>query len=293
MASSLNADNGVVSGSAGLKSSADSTGVLALQTNGTTAVTIDTAQNVGIGTSSPDSLTNFKFLDVGSGSTNQGVVQANNGTVKTAIYSNGTDGYVATRTSHNLNFQTGGSTRAIIDTSGNLLVGTTSGGDKVTIKGGDGNQLSLDNAGTQYTSMYVKNNGTIKTSIFWDNNVSRFIIVPTSGGVYLNSGGTSWVSASDERVKDVIEPIENATQKLSAWRAVIGKYKTDEEGVRRSFLMAQDVLSTFPEAVDTADESESGLRYQDTIPVLVKAIQEQQAIITTLTQRVEALEGAK
>jgi len=46
MASNINADNGVVSGSAGLKTSADSTGVLALQTNGTTAVTVDTSQNV-------------------------------------------------------------------------------------------------------------------------------------------------------------------------------------------------------------------------------------------------------
>ena len=40
MASTLNADNGVSSGSAGLKSSADSSGVLALQTNGTTVATI-------------------------------------------------------------------------------------------------------------------------------------------------------------------------------------------------------------------------------------------------------------
>jgi len=48
MASSINADNGVVSGSAGLKSSADSTGVLALQTNGTTAVSISTAQVVSL-----------------------------------------------------------------------------------------------------------------------------------------------------------------------------------------------------------------------------------------------------
>jgi uncharacterized protein (AIM24 family) len=53
MASTLNSDNGVVSGSAGLKSSADATGVLALQTNGTTAVTIDASQNVGVGTASP------------------------------------------------------------------------------------------------------------------------------------------------------------------------------------------------------------------------------------------------
>jgi hypothetical protein len=53
MASLINSDNGVSSGSAGLKSSADNSGVLQLQTNGTAAVTVDTSQNVGIGTSSP------------------------------------------------------------------------------------------------------------------------------------------------------------------------------------------------------------------------------------------------
>jgi hypothetical protein len=46
MTTTINADNGVSSGSAGLKSSADSSGVLALQTNGTTAVTVGTDQAV-------------------------------------------------------------------------------------------------------------------------------------------------------------------------------------------------------------------------------------------------------
>ena len=46
MASTINADNGAVSGTAGLKSSSDGTGILALQTNGTTAVTVDASQNV-------------------------------------------------------------------------------------------------------------------------------------------------------------------------------------------------------------------------------------------------------
>ncbi len=41
MTVTINADNGAVSGSAGLKSSSDGTGVLALQTNKTTATTTD------------------------------------------------------------------------------------------------------------------------------------------------------------------------------------------------------------------------------------------------------------
>jgi hypothetical protein len=46
MATTINADDGAVSGSAGLKYSSDSTGVLALQTNGTTAVSISASQAV-------------------------------------------------------------------------------------------------------------------------------------------------------------------------------------------------------------------------------------------------------
>ena len=53
MASTILSDNGASSGSAGLKTTADSTGALALQTStsggaATTAVTIDTSQNVAL-----------------------------------------------------------------------------------------------------------------------------------------------------------------------------------------------------------------------------------------------------
>jgi hypothetical protein len=64
MTTTINADDGVVSGSAGLKYSSDSSGVLALQTNGTTAVTVDTSQNVGIGTASPGRKLSLKGSDV-------------------------------------------------------------------------------------------------------------------------------------------------------------------------------------------------------------------------------------
>ena len=52
MSNIINADNGVVSGIAGVKLSSDSTGVLDIQTNGTTAITISTAQVVSL-TNSP------------------------------------------------------------------------------------------------------------------------------------------------------------------------------------------------------------------------------------------------
>jgi len=54
MASSiLNSDDGVVSGTAGLKSVGGDDGVLNIQNNGTTAATVNASGNVGIGTTSP------------------------------------------------------------------------------------------------------------------------------------------------------------------------------------------------------------------------------------------------
>ena len=113
-----------------------------------------------------------------------------------------------------------------------------------------------------------------------------------TGGVKIAAGATSWSSISDERLKDIIEPITNAAEKVSTLRAVIGNYKTDPKKTRRPFLIAQDIQAVLPEAVDDTDENELSLRYTETIPLLVAAIQEQQAIIESLTTRLETLENA-
>jgi hypothetical protein len=105
-----------------------------------------------------------------------------------------------------------------------------------------------------------------------------------SGGVYLASGGTSWTAVSDERTKDIIEPITDALAKVSTLRTVIGKYKTDAADRRRVFLIAQDVQAVLPEAVTvgTDELNTIGLSYADTIPLLVAAIKELKAEIETL-----------
>jgi hypothetical protein len=112
-----------------------------------------------------------------------------------------------------------------------------------------------------------------------------------TGGVRIAAGATSWSSISDERLKDIIEPITNAAEKVSTLRAVIGNYKTDPKKTRRPFLIAQDIQAVLPEAVDDTDENELSLRYTETIPLLVAAIQEQQELIKTLESRITALES--
>lgn len=278
-----------------LNMSADTTGVLQLATGATptTAVTIDTSQNVGIGTTSPFSAAGYKSLTINGSTTGILAIQAN-GSNSCYLYSDGSAFNIKGVQNIPMDFYTNDTQRMRIDSSGGVLIGTTTNtpGYKLYVKGGDGNQLILDNAGSTYTTMNYYNNGTNKLTSFWDNTTPRYYVVPAAGGgVYLAAGGTSWTASSDERVKDIIEPITDAANKVSTLRAVIGKYKTDEEGTRRAFLIAQDVHQVFPEAVDTANENEYGLRYQDTIPLLVAAIQEQQTIIQDLKARIETLEA--
>jgi hypothetical protein len=166
--------------------------------------------------------------------------------------------------------------KARIDSSGNLLVGTTS----VVSVGAGAHILSLRASSTSwgvgptssFGNFYVKNGG--------------------SYGVVLTTTATSWASDSDERKKTTITPFENAINKICSIRAGTGRYLTDEESMSRSFLIAQDVQSVLPEAVDVGEDVDQSLmlRYTDVIPLLVAAIQEQQALIQSLTARITALE---
>ena len=117
-------------------------------------------------------------------------------------------------------------------------------------------------------------------------NASGVIYVTANtNGVYLAVGGTSWTANSDERLKDIIEPISNAVEKVGSLRSVIGKFKNDETNTRRSFLIAQDVQAVFPEAVDASNPDKLGVAYTEVIPLLVAAIKE-------LTAEVNALKKA-
>jgi len=197
----------------------------------------------------------FKDLYL-SGAANVGseVVLADSGTAKFAIGNSGNDFYIYSNAA--------GSERMRIDSSGNLLVGATASvaGARLEV---------TENAG----------------NLVWFGNSS-------GTGLYMVAGGTAWVTSSDERVKDIIEPISGAIAKLSTLRTVIGKYKTDNQGVRRPFLIAQDLQAVFPEAVnEQEDELKTlGVEYSSLIPLLIAGMKEQQNLIESLTARVAALE---
>jgi DNA-binding cell septation regulator SpoVG len=179
-----------------------------------------------------------------------------------------------------------GNPRGIFNSSGTLLVGRTAAGTALA-------SGSAPNIWTE--AGYGITNGT-QTSTYNVDRISFntdefYIINGSSTGVYLSNGNTSWTSISDERHKDIIEPITDAINKVVTLRAVIGKYKSDEKNTRRSFLIAQDVQSVLPEAVNTNKEDALGLQYTDTIPLLVAAIKELNAKVEAQALEIATLKG--
>ena len=264
----------------------------------TQAMTLDASGQLGVGTSSPDQKL---VVQGGSGvagmKITDGTYSSFIATISTAgNFGNGNAaGQLYLRGQLGIGFSStgGGSTQMTIDNSGNLLVGTTSvlgtsaaGSTHITGGANDANQAPL----------YLRNPFST-AGRHWrvgPTNNAGFIIFNDAGtGQYMTYGATSWTATSDERLKTNLIPIQNAVQKVSSLRAVTGRYKTDDEGVSRSFLIAQDVQAVLPEAIDVQDDEIQtlGLRYTEIIPLLVAAIKEQQAIIESLTTRITALEG--
>jgi hypothetical protein len=236
----------------------DNSGSLVLQTNsGTTALTIDTSQRAAFvaGTAALPAITT-------TGDTNTGIWFPAADTIA---------------------FAEGGAESMRIDSSGNLLINRTS---TFSTPGGDTPKLYS-------TGALAVNSGSTVSSFSSDRinfNASTFFVLgsSTGGGVKLDNGTTAWAAQSDETTKDIIEPISNAVEKVTTLRAVIGKYKEDVEGTRRSFLIAQDVKNVLPEAVSISSDGLLSLRYTEVIPLLVAAVTEQQQIITDLKATVDA-----
>ena len=113
------------------------------------------------------------------------------------------------------------------------------------------------------------------------------------GGVELVRNATSWGAFSQRSLKTALQPITDGLTKVSSLSAVTGRYKTDEEGASRSFLIADEVKQVLPEAVsgEGTDEDPLSLRYTEVIPLLVSALHDAKDRIEALEAKVQQLEG--
>jgi len=308
MASIISA--GTTSGTA-LNMTADTSGQLQLATgaSATTAVTIDTSQNVGIGTTSPSCPLTVKSrtadnigLRVLQSSNNIGQIQFTNDPVTTEWASfSATSTYLGISSLGYQAFYTNSAERMRIDTSGNLLVGTTSTNPIasrvngfttgpvgfITLRGANNMALGLSGTSGNHIAFYT-DNGTTYVS---------------AGTISSNGSTTSYNATSDYRLKDNVQPLTNALNRITQLRPVTWTWKEGHGGTQPNCegFIAHELQSILPVAVtgekDAMDKDGKPI-YQgvDTsflVATLTAAIQEQTIIINDLKARITALEGAK
>jgi hypothetical protein len=176
----------------------------------------------------------------------------------------GTGSDFAIRSSNALAFLTGGGTeRARIDSSGNLLVGTTA---------------SAGNAGIQI----IPNNGNCLQSIdhitgtATGNFYMTFNFNGSSIGSVTQSGTTAvlYNTTSDQRLKENIQDAESASSLIDSLQVRQFDWKSDNSHQRYGFV-AQELVTVAPEAVHQPlnEEDMMAVDYSKLVPMLVKEIQ--------------------
>ena len=96
------------------------------------------------------------------------------------------------------------------------------------------------------------------------------------------------LSNSDERLKDNIYPIDNALSRVGQIEGVYFNWK--EGGDRQVGVIAQEVEKVLPEVVSQDKNSYLSVDYSKIVPLLIGAINEQNAIISDLAEKVKNLE---
>ena len=278
-------------GTTGITSPNDTTGnqsYTGTLTGGTGVVNLGSGQfykdasgNIGIGTSSPSCK-----LDVNRGSA--GLLANFTDGVNTNFQIE-TSSLLATigpsAGSTAMAFKTGNTERMRIDSSGNLLVGGTTQRN--------GTKATIENAGNTLGLSCSSNTASVDFAIFYAN-------AGTICGAISRVGTTSavvYTATSDYRLKENVQPFVNALNSVSKLKPV--NYTWKDGGASANGFIAHELQEVCPDAVvgekDAVDE-DGNPKYQaidqsKVVALLTAAIQEQQALIESLTTRLTVLEA--
>jgi hypothetical protein len=124
----------------------------------------------------------------------------------------------------------------------------------------------------------------------YSNSSTKFFVVGTA-----KSAG--WSTYSDARLKENIETVSNALDKVTRLRGVNYEWRADAENRvgpmtdgRHLGMIAQEVETVVPEVVDTSDDGYKSINYDNLTGLLVEAIKDQQEMIKAQAARIRALE---
>jgi hypothetical protein len=314
---------------------------LTFGTNNIERMRIDASGNVGIGTSSPTELLHVsgtaRTSNLGIGGTapsGQSAIKISSATVfgqnaggtaevlTNALQESGGDykylvnagasrynAAVSAHIWHTAGSGTAGNTitwaeRMRIDSSGNLLVGTTSGatGAKLSVVQATANVITANIQSTASTQAYCLDLLTSGMAAGSGVFIRGFASGPTQTLIILNNGNiqntnNSYGAISDVKLKENIVDATPKLDKLNQVRVVNYNLKSDPEQ-KLLGVVAQELEQIFPGMVEeTKDRDKEGndlgtttkaVKYSVFVPMLIKAMQEQQAIIESLKARLDA-----
>jgi len=263
----------------------------------TQAMTLDASGNLGIGdgTISPTSMLHIYK----SSATADIALQSAGGSGKKYIFQSKTDGALAIYDNN------AASERARIDSSGNLLVGTTSGSFHRFHKSSS-SDFAVQSANTSASGPYghlitftaaAPNDATSMFLRCDDTGQTGRIQLRSNGGIANYSANN--VNLSDRREKTNFAPATSYLDKICAIPVQTFNYidqNMEEDGGLTLGVVAQDVQAVAPELVMESNwanrDAEPKMRlsiYQTDLQyALMKCIQEQQALIQSLKARLDA-----
>jgi hypothetical protein len=167
-----------------------------------------------------------------------------------------------------------GNVRQVIDSSGNLLVGTTA-------SGGQNGFAVLKGAGGIETSIEIAHNFGTASGVKYAN----FLYATGSIGSITQSGTTAvlYNLTSDQRLKENIQDAAPASALIDAIQVRQFDWKSDGSHQRYGFI-AQELVTVAPEAVYTPTDPDEmmAVDYSKLVPMLVKELQSLRARVTQL-----------
>lgn len=244
--------------------------------SGNTNMTIDSSGNVGIGTSSPNAkLEVFKDgAPAASGNMNTGMVvsaAAGSYAINIGATASGAYSWINSAFQNNsgtaapLVFATGATERARIDSSGNLLVGTTS---------------------TAASALFRVNGTAYIDSLIYSPGVYNQT-TGNAANLHVASDGNFFRSTSSLKYKTDVKDATHGLTELLTLRPVTYKGKNDGDTIFGGLIAEEVHAAGLTEFVQYAEDgSPDALAYGNMVSLCIKAIQE-------LKAEIDALKGAK
>jgi hypothetical protein len=289
----------------------DGLGQVIFRPERTEAMRITNTGLVGIGTSNPTErlLVSGGNIGIQRTASDYSVLSITNTSgVQVHLNANGnSEGNLRTVSNHPLSFSTNNTERARITSAGDLGIGTSAPESKLDVRGngqfvgytGGNYQLSAVSPSGADRQVFIA--GVLGISngltVRYVSGAMQYIMTGLGTGTVSSSGGVLSAS-SDKNMKVEDGLIDSGLEKVLALQPRYFYWK-DKDGIaneaagRQLGFFAQEVHEVLPEAAPSpkTDQGSWGVYDRSIVAALVKAIQEQQAAIIALTDRITTLES--